>query len=481
MPIKNGEQYRQSINRLKPNVVFRGNPVTGDISEHPAFRGLIATQSMLYDMQGQDEYIDRMTYPSPLMKEPVGLSFLPPKTRSDLKRRRVMMSLWADRHHGYLGRSPDYMNTALMAYFSAADLLAELNPEYADNLKNYYVYCRELDITLSHAFIQPIASRISMFRDEFEDSIAAKVHEYNKNGLVVSGAFLLATQGVTSEEILIFPTPTPSFGEDNPYTFAFAIPSNSPGLTFLCRESYVQGDSIYDYPLSSRFEEMDTLVLCDHVQVPRDRVFLYGDAGLAHAFIAESQFHAHVSHQILCRYIAKTKFFLGLVEYLVKSYALDSPAVREQVCEIITVLEILESMMTQAENKAAKNRWGIMVPNKNTMLVANYYFPKVYYRMVEIVQTLASSGLIMIPSEKDFQGSLASCLEKYFKLYDMDPQDVVALHRLAWELSASSFAGRQIQYERFFFGGPNTVTERLYSGYSSREKHLERIAHFLNL
>ena len=109
------------------------------------------------------------------------------------------MSLWADYHHGFLGRSPDYMNTVLMAYYSAADILSELNPEYSDNLRNYFEYCREHDVTLTHAFLQPVAGRVSMLYDSFEDSIGAKVNEYNKDGMVVSGAFLLATcEGVTA-------------------------------------------------------------------------------------------------------------------------------------------------------------------------------------------------------------------------------------------------------------------------------------------
>lgn len=96
------------------------------------------------------------------------------------------------------------MNTAIMAYSSAADVLYELSPEFADNLQQYYEYCRERDITLSHAFTQPTASRLSTFLDSFDESIGAKVHEINKDGMLVSGAFLLATQGVTAEEILIF-------------------------------------------------------------------------------------------------------------------------------------------------------------------------------------------------------------------------------------------------------------------------------------
>lgn len=479
LSIKNGKQYVDSINRLNPAVLLKGERLSGNISEQVAFRGLLATQASLYDMQGEETYRDKMTYLSPHSGEPVGLSFIWPKTKTDLRRRRTMMSLWASRHGGFLGRSPDYMNVALTAYASAADVLNQLNPEYAENLKRYYMYCREQDITLSHAFVQPAGSQSYALTDSCEDGISAKVHEMNQDGMTVSGAFLLATQAVTSEEILIFPPPTRLLEEDSPFTFAFAIPVNSPGVTFICRESYVQGDSAYDFPLTSRFEEMDTLVLCDRVHVPRERIFLYGNARVGQELTQESQFHAQVSHQTLCRYIAKAEFFLGTAEHLAKLIDLHSDAMKEQISEIIVVLELLKSLLLQAEDKAKKNKWGIMVPDKSTTLVANAFFPKIYPRLVAVIQHLASSRLVIVPSEKDFQTDLSAHLKKYLKISDTEAFEVVALNRLAWELSASSFAGRQVQYERFFFGSPPRVWARLYEGYTGREQSLERVNRFL--
>ena len=458
-----------------------GKRLSGPLSGHAAFRGLLATQASLYDMQGEDLYKDKMTYPSPATGDPVGLSFLQPTSKSDLRRRSRMMSMWAERHYGMLGRSPDYMNVALTAYASAAGVLRQANPEYADNLENYYVYCRERDITLSHAFVQPAGSRQSAIMDPFETSTAAKALAHDQDGMIVSGAFLMATQAATSEEILVFPPPVSYFKEDSPYAFAFAIPVNTPGLTLVCRESYALGDSSFDYPLSSRFEEMDALVICDQVRVPRDRIFLYGDAYTANEWTRESQFHAQVSHQTLCRYIAKTELFLGTAEKLAKLTDADTDTIDEQLAEVIVALEILKALKLQAEEKAKKNKWGVMVPDRNTMLVANVYFPKIYPRMMTVIQRLASSRMVMIPTEKDFQGDAAAHLRTYLQISETEAQDVIAINRLAWELGASSFAGRQAQYERLFFGGPQAVNTRLCRHAASREKSLQTVDRLLKL
>ena len=52
-------------------------------------------------MQGEESYIEQMTYPSPDTGERVGLSFLPPRNAEDLQKRRLMMELWAKRHNGF--------------------------------------------------------------------------------------------------------------------------------------------------------------------------------------------------------------------------------------------------------------------------------------------------------------------------------------------------------------------------------------------
>lgn len=226
---------------------------------------------------------------------------------------------------------------------------------------------------------------------------------------------------------------------------------------------------------------MDTLVIFDHVLVPRNRIFLYGNSRIAEQFLLESNFHAHVSHQVLCRQIAKIEFFLGLVQLMVVlNGPTASPAI-EQVAEISTTLEILKSLLIRSEENAVTDKRGILIPHKSTMLAANSFFSKVYSRIAEIVQTLASSKLIMLPSEADFKSDASTYLNQYLKMDQFTGHDVRKVYRLAWELSTSSFAGRQIQYERFFFGGPNVLAGRLYTAYSDRMDFVDRVIQFLGI
>lgn len=482
MPVKSGKEYIERINNNLPDVRIAGRKVSGDISEHEAFKGLVATQANMYDMQVAEELKERLVFSSPSTGNPVGLSYMQPRTMKDLVQRRIMMETWASVHHGFLGRAPDYMNTAIMAYASAAGVLEEEYPAYASNLKRYQEYCRENDITLSHVFIQPKAARMSTFLRTFKEPEAARVMDKNKDGIVVRGAFLLDTQGATSDEILVYPTPFSwTETEDNPYSFVFAVPSNLEGIRFICRESFSAGDSSYDYPLSSRFEEMDTLVVFDDVTIPWNRVFVCGDERMASRLMTESHFHVHAGTQIICKNIAKTEFMLGTIEMLVEATGINNHEhIIEKVTEVIVAVETLKAFQLAAEKGAAVDRWGSMLPNRKPLIAANVFYQKMYPRIIEIIQLIGASNLIMIPHEQDFNTDIRAQLDRYMKGIDLDAKKSVQLARLAWELSVSSFGGRQSVYERFFFGNSTVVNKRLYAEYQDcRAKYADRVNRFL--
>ncbi|WP_238651879.1 4-hydroxyphenylacetate 3-hydroxylase family protein [Paenibacillus piscarius] len=479
MAVKNGKEYTERINRQHIKIWYQGKTIDRPLSSHPAFNGLMKTQAEMYDMQHQKETIEQMTFQSVTDGERYGLSFLAPRSREDLVRRRIMMELWAEKHHGFLGRSPDYMNTTLMSLYTAAHLLREYNPEYEDNLTKYYDYCRSQDITLSHVFIQPFASRLSELVDDVQDSITAKVIDRKENGIVVNGAFMMATQAATCDEILVFSTPLPSMLEpDNPYAFAFAVPNDLEGMTFICRESY-SGTSHYDHPLSSRFEEMDAMVIFDHVLIPRNRIFYLGDEEIGERLFSEGNFHSHAGHQVLTRYIAKTEFLLGLISALSDEQNIALEAVtRERISRILTMLENLKSLRLASEMMAEPDSQGYYVPAPKPLIAATMQYSSFYQEMLGMLQDISSSNLVMLPSETDLASDAGDFLRLYLKGQDTSARDRIALFRLARELAIGPFGGRQKQFERFFFGNTRTLTSRMYKVYSL-DKYTAMIDEFL--
>src|SRR3546814_11439068 len=55
-----------------------------------------------------------------------------------------------------------------------------------------------------------------------------------------------------------------------------ALPTNTPGVTLVCRESTVKESNV-EHPLAARGDELDTVILFDDVFIPWNRVFHLGN------------------------------------------------------------------------------------------------------------------------------------------------------------------------------------------------------------
>ena len=474
MPAITGQQYIDRIDALKTYISLDGEVVTGKVSEHPAFKGVMQSQARLFDLQHGDTQQDIMTYLSPTSGEQVGMSFLLPVTKDDLVKRRLAAREWALSNHGFMGRSPDYMNTTLMALASAAEYLKDKPNCFPEHLLDFYEYARENDLTMTHTFIEPQVNRKKFYFEDEEKTIAAKIVGKTSKGLVIKGARLLATQGGITDELLVLSTN----GYDEGKGSGFSIPSNTEGLKFLCRQSFVGGESTFDHPLSARFEEMDAIVVFDDVVVPWERVFYYENVEVANLFMNVCGFQSFSLHQVLSRQIAKTEFILGVVQSIVDTINIgDYQHVQQKVVEVIVALETMKALLLKSEEEAKRDSFGYLRPDHPTLQVAIQVFPKVYPTFTEIIQLLGASGLMSIPTEKAFQAD-GGDLGQYLQSFGDGGEERVKKLRLAWDLTMSSFGTRQTLYERFFFGDPVRLSGILYQSYN-REHLVKRVEDFL--
>jgi len=161
MSARTGRQYLNGLREQDREVWLEGERVK-DVTIHPGLKNGARAIASLYDMQTDPKLRDEMTYVSPTTGDRVGLSFIIPRTREDLERRRVMMMNWARTTCGMMGRSPDFMNVTYAAWAGAADYFAggeHGRPEFAENMRRYHEYIRENDLTLTHSLINLQRSR----------------------------------------------------------------------------------------------------------------------------------------------------------------------------------------------------------------------------------------------------------------------------------------------------------------------------------
>jgi 4-hydroxyphenylacetate 3-monooxygenase len=186
------------------------------------------------------------------------------------------------------------------------------------------------------------------------------------------------------------------------YAFAFAVPVAPPGLRFICRQSLDSPGPAADTPLASRFEGMDAMAGFHEVVVPWDRVSLKGDPALCNGLFRQTPVFCHGAHQFTTKNLAKTEFVLGVVSLVAQEIGrTELPIYQMLLGEIVDVVQILRALMRAAEVDAVIDANGYYTPNPDTMATSRTYFPKIYPRLVEILQPVGSSGLTTTPTEAD--------------------------------------------------------------------------------
>src|SRR5579884_3938166 len=479
MPARTGRQYLDGL-REQEREVWLGGERVKDATRHPGLARGARAIARLYDMQYDPALRDVMTFPSPSTGEPVGRSFDMPATREALETRSRMMLNWARATCGMMGRSPDFMNVTFAAWGAAADFFGEKRPEFGRNMRRYVEYIRENDVTLTHSLINLQRSRNVSGMFKLEEGTALEVKRETDAGIVVRGARILATLGPLSDEIAVYSPRLARHSEDHsPFAVNFAIPCDTKGLKFQCRDTFDLGRSHFDAPVASRFEEMDCIVFFDDVVVPWERVFLLGDVDLLNGTATHTHSSAHSAHQGAAKNLAKCELVLGVA--LLMTQVLGNahlPHTEERIGELMLYTQLTRAAMRAAEAEARLDEWGVMCPDPLLVESTRNLFMTAYPRMIEILQLLGSSSFLLTPSAADFKSPLARDIEQYLATDTTAARDRVKLFRLAWDIAGSAFGSRQVLYERFFASDPLTRARALAAIYPKGEV-MDRVLAFL--
>jgi 4-hydroxyphenylacetate 3-monooxygenase oxygenase component len=461
MALRSGAEFIEGLRRSPREVWVAGRRVD-DVTADPVFARPVQSIAMLYDLQVSPAHREAMSYQED--GESHGISFLIPRSRDDLVRRRLGMKVWADASFGLLGRSPDFLNTVLMAWAENADFFGQRGAQFADNALNYYKLCRTCDLFATHAIVNPQTDR-SRGSHQHDDPFAhLGVVEETKDGLIVRGAKMLATHGPTADELLVYPQPGIRDGEER-YVLAFGIPCATKGLKFICREPFDDGtQSAWDHPLGARFEEPDAVCVFDDVLIPWDRVFLYGDVKLGNAMFGQAGIRNNTGHQTAIRGLAKCQLLVGCALALTQAVKSDVHLhVQQNLGELLGYLPLIEGAILLSEQNAEPTGRGAVRPAYAPLQALRLHIPKFYERIVQVTQTLAAGGLLISPTEADLRSEIGPDIARYYKGAGVDAEQRIRLFKLAWDLTGTQFGQRMLHYERYYAGDPVRVSAAYHS------------------
>jgi 4-hydroxyphenylacetate 3-monooxygenase len=464
---RTGTEYIDSLKDGR--AVYVNGERVGDVTEHPAFRGAIRSIAELYDLAASAEHRDVMTYASPRTGKPVNTTFLLPRTRDDLTRRRAALQTWAESTYGLMGRSPDHVAGFLVGFALRPDVFARGGARFADNAVAYYEHVRDHDRYVSYVIIQPQIDRSKPAHQQADPTLYAGVVEERPDGIVVSGAQILGTGAAISDEVLLSCIVPLRAGDEN-YAISVAVPIATDGVRVIVRRPYAEGaPSVFDYPLSTRFDETDALLVFERVFVPWERVFVYRNVALTAAQFYETPAHIFGNHQAQVRFWTKSRFLNGLAHRIAEANGVDKlPPVQSTLGELASYSSMAGGLVLASEAACIEDPRGFVYPNP-TYVYANGWLQATYYgTMLNTLRELTGAGFLQVPSSyRDFHNAeIAPDLHRFITSPGLDAVERTKLFKLAWDLVGSEFAGRHAQYELFYAGSRSMTTAvRAYRSY----------------
>lgn len=467
MGIRTGAQYIQGLRSRQPEIWLQGRKVT-DVCEEAVFRQPIHEIAKLYDMQHDEKYQKKITHVCQETGERVNNAFLVAKTPEELQAKRALYEAYAEATFGLMGRTPDFLNVVLTSLYSNAAFLERYNPQWAENVKNYYKHVRDQDLFLTHAIINPQNDRSKSSHEQKDVYTHLGAVKETPEGLIVRGAKMLATLAPITDEVIIYSFPGFKSGDER-YALAFAIPIDTPGLRIICREPMQDGiRSVYDHPLASRFEEMDAVLVFNDVLVPWERLFLYNNVEAANLLYPKTGIGQQPAHQTGVRGLLKLQFATEVAMRLADSIGVDVyPNVQNNLGELAQSLESLRALLRTAELDYETLPSGELMPGYVQLETIRGLLPKLYPRAIEVIQIIGAGGLLMSPTDGDMEHpELAGDMEKFYAGREgISGTDRVRLFKLAWDLCGEAFGQRLLQYERYYTGDPVRKLAIFYNNY----------------
>ena len=365
-------------------------------SRVPQLRGLGRRVSTTF--RPPPENIELMTFALDGANRRVNRGWQMPRSHAEMVGRRRALTAWAERSFGFMGRSPDHLASALVGQRIGLDVFAAARRGARQGVCGIFRLCQPQRPVPDLCHHQSAGRPLEGLGRPGATDLVARVVDEDSSGITIRGAKMLGTSSIMANDVFVANLQPLKAGEED-FAFCCALPMGSKGLRVLSRKSYESSAvSVFDNPLSSRFDENDAVIYFDDVKVDWDRVFVHRDVDMCRAQFHDTPGHIYQNYQAQIRLVVKLKFLVGLARRLTETIGTaNMPAVREQLGRLAAQAGMVEAMMHGME--AAGEHYGEWwVPNRHQVYSAQVITQDLYPKMINVIRELAGGAFIMLPS-----------------------------------------------------------------------------------
>jgi 4-hydroxyphenylacetate 3-monooxygenase len=458
---RRGSDYLAAIAGDGRRVLLDGEPVD-DVTTHPGFAGPARVIASLYDAA-----LDRPDLAYDDDGHAYSAMWLVPGSAGDLAARRRVHRHWAEGSFGLMGRTPDHVASLVTGFAGMRQVFDRGGSRYGDNVVSFYRRAREAEWFIAYAISPPQVDRSKPAHLQPEPFLYPGIVAERDEGIVIRGAQMIGTSAAIADWLFLSSI-VPLQPGDEDYAISVVMPLATAGLRVYPRRPYASpATTEFDYPLTSRFDESDSLIVLDDVLIPWEHVFVHRDIGLVSAQFHETGAHLLANYQALVRFLVKMEFASGLAIELADAHGISAiPPVQAQMGgEIAAFCSALEALVLAAETRP-EVRGDLVLPAPKFIYAAMSLQRRWIVDLMRVLRELGGGGFIALPTAQSFEAAeTADDVRRYFRSATLPALERVRLLRLLWDLVGTEFGGRQLQYEMFYSSAQHIADLRVFRAY----------------
>ncbi len=459
--IRTGEEYKASI-RDSRAVYINGERVK-DVTAHSAFKPLVDIRARIYDLQHEPATRHLMTYQEDAEVHAIN-NKLPLSQQDWWDKRRATDTVLED-IGGVVTRVGDETVGEMWSLFDGQDVLNEVDPQFSKNIRDHIFRVLHTDPFHVSANTDPKGDRSKAPQDQDPDMLLHVVKETDA-GIIVRGA-KYETAAAYANQAFTKPT-IANWGDSaySDYAVGFICDLSSPRLKFICRTGFAGRAPADDYPLSSRFDEVDTLVIFDDVLIPWENVLFYRHTKAA-VFI-RATLHRYSAFAFVQRNLKLADMLIGAALFNVRQTGLEKQqAVQEKLSQLAIYREGINAHLTAAIALPERSPGGLMMPNQSLLYTGRVLACSQLHEMMHIARELCGGQICVTPDKAAFEDAETKpWLEKFYTINDQwVAEDRRRLLAFARDLLNSDYAGHRLTFQLFAQSAPFAHLAAVYRNF----------------
>ncbi len=464
--IRTGEQYRDSI-RDGRQVWINGERVR-DVSLHPMFKPLVDIRARIYDMAHQAGHAAAMTYQDDA-GDLCSVGTKLPITPQDWHAKREAVDAVLDEIGGVVTRVGDETVGEMWSLYDGQEVLNEVNPQFSANIRRHVQRVVREDPFHVSANTDPKGDRSKRPQDQDPDMLLHVVKETDA-GIVVRGA-KYETAAAYANQAFTKPT-IANWGDSqlSDYAVGFICNLSAPNLKFICRTGFAGRAPLDDYPLSNRFDEVDTLLIFDDVLIPWEDVLFYRHTKAA-TFI-RATLHRYSAFAFVQRNIKLADLMIGAALFNARQTGLEhQQAVQEKLALLACYREGINAHLTAAIATAKRSPAGLLMPDQSLLMTGRVLASSQLHHMMHITRELCGGQICVTPDAATFRDpETAPWMEKYYTVNEnWQAEDRRKLLAFARDLLNSDYAGHRLTFQLFAQSPPYANLAAVYRNFDWQE------------